>query len=181
MYAQSIPPHSDVLLQQLKAVSDEWLAIGEHTERGFALGYFDEEYMHSCNIHYLYNEQGKILAFTNQLPQFRVLGVATVDLLRYLPEAKNAMPFLLLNTIEQSRKQGYGIFDLGFVPFAKAKGPLLNIVQVMSTGRFSAKGLEQFKNKFDPLWRVNYMAYDGDLADLALIAINLERAVDIKS
>jgi lysylphosphatidylglycerol synthetase-like protein (DUF2156 family) len=179
-YSISKPPHSDVFLQQLKAVSDEWLKVGGHEERGFALGYFDEEYMQQCVIHYLHNEHGKIFAFTNQLPQFKRLKVATIDLLRYLPEANNTMPFLLLNVIEHAKENNFEVFDLGFVPFAKASGPLLNIARTLSTGRFSAKGLEQFKNKFEPVWRPNYMAYDGDLADLALIAINLERVMDTR-
>jgi lysylphosphatidylglycerol synthetase-like protein (DUF2156 family) len=180
LYSVSMPPHSGVFLQQLKAVSDEWLKMGGHLERGFALGYFDEEYMQECMVHYLHNEQGKILAFTNQLPQFKDAALVTVDLLRYLPEAQNAMPFLLLNTIGRAKQEGYKVFDLGFVPFAQAKDPVLNIVKTLSTGRFSAKGLEQFKNKFDPSWKPNYIAYDGDFGDLALIAINLERAMDIK-
>jgi len=181
LYSMSKPPHSSAFLQQLKAISDEWLKIGDHTERGFALGYFNEEYMQSSNIHFLHDEQGKVLAFTNQLPQFKNLSVVTIDLLRYLPDAKNAMPYLLLNTIKHAEQAGYKAFDLGFVPFAQAKDPILNIVKTLSTGRFSAKGLEQFKNKFDPQWQINYMAYDGDLADLALIAINLERAMDTES
>ena len=41
-----------------------------------------------------------------------------------------------------------------------------------------AKGLEQFKNKFDPVWEPNYLAYEGDMTDLAVIALNIEKAMD---
>jgi lysylphosphatidylglycerol synthetase-like protein (DUF2156 family) len=179
-YSVSQPPHSDIFLQQLKAVSDEWLKIGGHEERGFALGYFDEHYMKECEVHYLHNERGKIFAFTNQLPQFKNHGVATVDLLRYLPDANNAMPYLLLCTIESAKQNDFKVFDLGFVPFAKSSDPVINIARTLSAGRFSAKGLEQFKNKFDPIWEPMYMAYDGDLADVALIAINVDRVMGAK-
>jgi lysylphosphatidylglycerol synthetase-like protein (DUF2156 family) len=179
-YVTSTPPHSDVFLRQLKAVSNEWLKIGGHEERGFALGYFDEKYLQECVVHYLNDKQGKVVAFTNQLPQFKPLKTATVDLLRYLPEAHDAMPYLLFKTIEQAKHEGFTDFDLGFVPFAKAEGPVLAIARALSTSRFSSKGLEQFKNKFKPNWHPNYMAYDGDLADLALIALNLERAMKIE-
>jgi lysylphosphatidylglycerol synthetase-like protein (DUF2156 family) len=180
LYSVSQPPHSNDFMQHLKTVSNEWLRIDGHEERGFALGYFDEQYMQKCKVHYLHNDQGKVLAFTNQLPQFSNRGITTIDLMRYLPEARGAMPYLLLNTIGQAKIDNYTSFDLGFVPFARAKGPILKIARALSTGRFSAKGLEQFKNKFDPDWQPNYMAYDGDLADLALIAINLERVMNIK-
>jgi lysylphosphatidylglycerol synthetase-like protein (DUF2156 family) len=69
-------------------------------------------------------------------------------------------------------------FDLGFVPFAKARGPLLSIAKAVATDRFSAKGLEQFKNKFRPSWEPNYLAYEGDIADLAVIALNIEKAME---
>lgn len=179
IYDISRPPHFSVFLQQLRAVSDAWLDKGQHAERGFALGYFDENYLQECPIHYLKDESGRILAFTNQLPEFNPSEMVTIDLLRYLPEQNNTMPFLLYKTIGSISENNEGkFFDLGFVPFAKAKGPLLAIARTLSAGRFSSRGLEQFKNKFNPDWRPNYMAYEGDLADLAMIALHLERAMD---
>jgi lysylphosphatidylglycerol synthetase-like protein (DUF2156 family) len=40
--------------------------------------------------------------------------------------------------------------------------------------QIAAAGLEQFKGKFKPSWRKNYIAYDGDLADLATITLGIE-------
>ncbi|MDB5160808.1 MAG: hypothetical protein JWO96_188 [Candidatus Saccharibacteria bacterium] len=179
-YSPHLPPHSGDLLQNLRAVSDAWLGKGGHKERGFALGYYDEAYLQKCMVHSLKDESGRIIAFTNQLPHFKQSATATVDLLRYEPDAQNTMPYLLYKTIESTYEQGYSLFDLGFVPFAAAKSPVLSIARILGSGRFSARGLEQFKNKFDPHWQPNYMAYDGDLADLALIAINLEKAMEQK-
>lgn len=181
VYEQSVPPHSSAFLKRLKVVSDAWLAKPGHEERGFALGYFDEEYLQKCTLHYLRNEHGKILAFTNQLPGFGVPVTVTVDLLRYLPEANNTMPYLLYKTIEAVAEEGkLQFFDLGFVPFAGAKGPILTIAKTLSAGRFSARGLEQFKNKFKPNWQANYIAYEGDLADLTLVGLNLDKAMKPK-
>jgi phosphatidylglycerol lysyltransferase len=178
-YSQSGPPHSPEFLRQIKTVSDAWLEVGGHQERGFALGYFNIPYLQKCTIHYLADDSGQITAFTNQLPQLRASSVASVDLLRYRPGANNSMPYLLSKTIETTHMQeGNESFDLGFVPFAAAKSPVVGIARILGAGRFSAKGLEQFKNKFDPQWQPNYLAYDGDLADLALIAINLEKAMN---
>ncbi len=183
VYDFSAPPHSAEFLRQLKTVSDSWLDMGGHKERGFALGYFDEGYLQKCRIHYLRSADDRVMAFTNQLPQFKDSPTVTVDLLRYLPDANDAMPYLLFKTIEcvANENDTNKLFDLGFVPFAKAKGPLLTIAKALSGERFSARGLEQFKNKFNPDWQPNYMAYEGDIADLALSALHLEKAMDIET
>jgi phosphatidylglycerol lysyltransferase len=88
------------------------------------------------------------------------------------------MPYLLFKIIESAQERHLKYFDLGFVPFAKASGPIMSVARMIGDDRFSSQGLEQFKNKFDPDWQPNYMAYDGDLADLALIALNLEKAME---
>ncbi|MDB5184300.1 MAG: hypothetical protein JWN38_108 [Candidatus Saccharibacteria bacterium] len=179
-YHLSAAPHTPELLGQLHAVSDDWLTQGEHQERGFALGYFDLQYIRESTIHYLLDESGEVVAFVNQLPTVRRLSTASIDLLRFRASAQDAMPFLLANVISQLQTERYTHFDLGFVPFAGAQGPVIRITSTLGAGRFSAKGLEQFKNKFDPAWQPTYLAYDGDLADLALIALNLENAMALE-
>jgi phosphatidylglycerol lysyltransferase len=176
-YSLAEPPHSSRFLRELKSVSDIWLA-GGHAERGFALGYFNEEYLQKCRMHCLRDEAGKLIAFTNQLPQFGQKSIVTIDLLRHDSESES-MAYLLFRTIEEAaRDPQHKIFDLGFVPFAKARGPLLTIAKSISSDRFSSKGLEQFKNKFDPDWQPNYLVYEGDITDLAIIALNIEKALE---
>jgi phosphatidylglycerol lysyltransferase len=177
-YAVAQPPHTADFMAELKVVSDDWLSKDGHKERTFALGYFDQSYLQQCAIHCLRNEQGRLVAFTNQIPVFKKSPTATVDLLRNQTDAAGAMPYLLLKTIESLAAE-HAYFDLGFVPFAAVNHPALQVAKILSAGRFSARGLEQFKNKFDPDWQPNYLAYDGDLADLALIALNLESAMDL--
>lgn len=181
-YRRSSAPHSGTFIRELQSVSNKWLGMGNHVERGFSLGYFDTHYMQQCDIHYLVNDRGHVVAFTNQLPQFTASKTATIDLLRFDPEHSNSMPFLLYKTMDWLHESTtYQFFDLGFVPFAGAKGPLLQIAKTIAAGRFSAKGLEQFKNKFDPDWQPNYLAYNGDVVDLALIGLNLERAMSLEN
>jgi lysylphosphatidylglycerol synthetase-like protein (DUF2156 family) len=179
-YQTSLPPHDNELIRKLKTVSDEWLKVGGHQERGFALGYFDSQYVKNCKVYYLTSSGGEIVAFANQPPIFRQTKAITVDLMRYTPEAQDPMPYLLYKIIESSQSEGYKFFDLGFVPFVGSKDLVVNLARILSADRFSAKGLEQFKNKFRPDWQSINLAYDGDLADLALIAIHLERAMDLK-
>jgi phosphatidylglycerol lysyltransferase len=178
-YSFSDVPH-DRLISELRKISNSWLKKGGHKERGFALGYFDKSYLRQSTIHYLKDEGGKIIAFTNQLPLLNPGSTATIDLLRYSSDADDSMPYLLFKTIENLGEQGFDFFDLGFVPFTTSKDPLVALARLLSSGRFSAKGLEQFKNKFDPDWQPTYLAYDGDLADLAVIGVNLERLMELK-
>lgn len=180
-YFKSAPPHSKDFLIKLQEVSDAWLTKIGRKEMGFAMGHFSPEYLQQCPVHYLENSEGAIIAFTNQLPILGSKDYATIDLLRHLPEANNAMSYLLLKTIENIKmNSNASFFDLGFVPFTKAQGPLVTIARLLSTERFSSLGLEQFKNKFDPDWHSNYFAYDGDLGDLALIALHLEKVMDLR-
>jgi lysylphosphatidylglycerol synthetase-like protein (DUF2156 family) len=180
-YRVSYPPHGPEFLDHLKKVSDAWLTKEGRQERGFALGYFDRDYLSGCAIHYLADGSGQIVALANQLPQFKPSKMVTLDLIRHLPEADDAMPYLLCQTIARLAEEGYRLFDLGFVPFAATEDTVIKVVKALSTGRFSVRGLEQFKNKFDPDWQPNYLAYDGDIADLALITINLEGAMALES
>jgi lysylphosphatidylglycerol synthetase-like protein (DUF2156 family) len=176
-YHVSVPPHPRRLAYELKKVSDAWLKIGGHAERGFALGYFDAHYLQKCVLHYLTDDKQRVIAFANQLPQFNHKSTNTIDLLRYSPDYGDSMAYLLYKTIERSSEHSK-YFDLGFVPFAKAQGPLLNIAKTLGSGRFSAQGLERFKDKFDPDWQPNYLVYEGDIADLLVIALNLEKAME---
>ncbi len=181
-YHISQPPHEHQLMNDFKHISDDWLASNNHHERGFGLGYFDETYLNHCPIHYLKNNQGQVLAFTNQLPRLGKTKVATVDLMRFQPGNNNSMPYLLSKVIDRVHHQAEAkYFDLGFVPFTGSKELPVRLAKLLSTRLFSAGGLEQFKNKFDPQWSPNYLAYDGDLGDLAAVAVNIEKAMSVSN
>lgn len=178
MHHVSTPPHDQALLQQFQHMSDQWLDSGGHEEHGFTMGYYDDSYLQACSVHYLTGENNEVIAFVNILPQFKPGGTVTIDLLRYRPDANGAMPFLLSSIIlALSENPVHTHFDLGFVPFATTSGPVMKAVKTLGSRFFSASGLEQFKNKFEPEWEPNYLAYQGDLADLAHIATRLERVM----
>ena len=177
-YQISLPPHNDPMLNEMRKLSNAWQREGRK-EHGFAMGYFSEEYLQKCTIHYLQDANGTLISFTNEVPQFKTNPTFTVDLLRSEP-GSDSMAYLLYKMIEQSQGK-YQKFDLGFVPFAKARGSLQAIAKTLSADRFAAKGLEQFKNKFNPAWAPNYLAYDGDKTDLGMIAINIEQAMEAKN
>lgn len=169
-YRVQSPPHNLKLLGELRAVSDEWLQVGGHHEHGFAMGYFDEAYLQQCRLHLLYKD-GVPIAFANELPVHPHLHTTTIDLMRYRPGESHAMPVLLADLIHQLAIEGTRTkFDLGFVPLAaptgKAERASSRLGQLLMGETMSARGLEQFKNKFAPEWHDNYIAFDGDWADL---------------
>ena len=179
-YQKLSPPHDASLLTELAQVSADWLDRQGHREQGFALGYYDETYMQQCIIHVLRNDEGALVAFANQLPIYNDLRQATIDLMRFKPDAKGAMPRLLSGVIASLASEGaYDTFDLGFVPMAKVESPIATIAARLGAGRFSMSGLEQFKDKFDPVWAAQYLAYDGDIVDLTVLLARLERALSI--
>jgi len=169
------PPHSAGTLAQLRAVSDAWLTREGRSEQGFALGYFDTSYLQQCTLHLLRAEGGSVVAFANELPRFAEVNQVTVDLIRFLPDSQGAMPALLLQLIEGLDAAVTPTFDLGFVPLARIEGELARLARFVGGNRFSVAGLERFKSKFRPDWQPTYVAYDGDIVDLARIAANLEK------
>ncbi len=164
------PPHDLKTMLKLQNISDQWLNNGHHVERGFALGYYDSEELADQVIHTLKDSTGKIVAFANELPSISSGSRLTIDLMRFLPSANEAMPFLLSEVILSLDRNKCKSFDLGFVPLAAMPDTGLSRHVFAAIKRalkpvFSSKGLEQFKNKFEPEWHTNYIAIDGDIAD----------------
>lgn len=178
-----LTPHE---LEQLRAISNAWLREGDHQERGFALGYFDERALRQCTIHMLCDESGRIVSFTNQLPTYGSHGITTIDMMRSLPEYSHSTAFLLSEALQYLHTQtNYQQFDLGFVPLAHstAKQTGQAIKTLANTALkpvFSAHGLRQFKQKFDPTWHTNYLAWDGDMLDLPAIGLELLKSLEYK-
>lgn len=185
-YETLAPPHSANTIKSLQKVSDAWLQIGGHTERTFALGNFNVDFLQLCVLHVLKDEQNVVVAFANQLPTYAVTSQTTVDLMRYMPHIDGAMALLLSETIQTlATSAAYDTFDLGFVPLAlvgkqKSTRALLKLSKRVLKPVFSMHGLEQFKNKFQPTWVQNYIAWDGDVLDLPLITGSLQKALSIE-
>ncbi len=185
-YDTLTPPHSRSVIEQVQAVSNSWLEREGREERTFALGYFDEDFVRSCVLHVLRDSTGNIVAFTNQLPTYNYCSQATIDMMRCLPEYDGAMAYLLSELLLKLKVDAnYSSFDLGFVPLAHTadkltKKAVLGLSKTLMENFFSARGLRQFKNKFEPEWHDNYIAWDGDLLDLPAIAQSLDKVLKLK-
>lgn len=159
------------LLPELKAVSDAWLAEKQATEKGFSLGYFDEQYLQRfpCAV---VRAQGEILAFANvwlaaENEEF------SIDLMRYRPNGpRGLMDYLFAELLLWGRARGYRWFNLGMAPLSgiesRQLAPLWNKFATLLFRHgdrfYGFEGLREYKDKFDPVWTPRYLAARGGLA-----------------
>ena len=171
------------VLPQLRAVSDHWL--GHKTaEKGFSLGFFNEQYLLRYPIAVI-ERDGRILAFANVWSSVNKHELS-VDLMRYDDLApKGVMESLFMHLMVWGRAEGYKWFSLGMAPMSGFEhspvAPLSNRAGAFlydhGEGVYHYKGLRLFKQKFNPIWEPQYLAYPAGfglpraLADItALIA-----------
>jgi phosphatidylglycerol lysyltransferase len=158
-------------LDELKNISDAWLAQKATREKGFSLGFFQSDYIRRCPVALVIRNE-RIEAFAN-LWTGTQLEELSLDLMRYLPGAvEGVMEFLFICMMLWGKAQGYRWFNLGMAPLSglenRALAPLWNRLGafVFRYGEhfYNFQGLRQYKEKFDPQWRPKYLASPGGLA-----------------
>jgi len=161
------PPISAGIMSQLQQVSNEWLQIPGRRERMFTLGRFEHDYVRSTPIYAAVDALGNILAFMNDIPSFRK-GEATIDLMRYLPDAPpGIMDFLFIKLFFAKKEEGYQRFDLGMAPMAgfgeheeaSAEERAVHYFMQQLNFLFSYQGLLHYKSKFATIWEPRYTIY----------------------
>ena len=158
------------LLAEFRQVSDDWLEAKSGREKGFSLGFFDEDYLLRFRQAVL-RRAGRIVAFANMLESGDGVELS-VDLMRYRSDAPSGtMEALFLRLIEWGAQQGFGRFNLGMAPLSGIEGgqaaPLWNRLASMiyeHGGRFyNFQGLRLYKEKFHPRWEPRYIASPGGI------------------
>ena len=159
-------PFDPEFLDDLEKISDDWL--GGRKEKGFSLGYFNWDYLNLCDMALVRDDQGKILAFSNIMPNPNKTG-ATIDLMRY--ERKSApngiMDFLFLQLFLYFKDQDKKYFELGMAPLSNVginansfvEEKIAYLVYKFGYKFYSFEGLRAYKEKFKPLWEPVYLAY----------------------
>lgn len=164
------PPHHQAVISRLKEISDQWLSRGNHTERGYAMGYFSEEYISMCQVAVARDAAGTIQAFLNLVPASFDQQEATYDMLRASNHALgNVNDFLLVNLIRSLYEAGFKRLNLGFTPLVGIAGEqskgiiggMLSFAYANGDRFYSFSGLYKFKNKYQPDWRPRYVFYQG--------------------
>jgi phosphatidylglycerol lysyltransferase len=168
------PPVPGNILQQLKAVSNDWLnKLGEE-EMVFSQGMFLEEEVREHTILYLEAPDGRIVAFLDLIPDYKK-GEARYDLIRKLAdEYSGCLDMLMVELIFYCKEKNYQTLNMGMAPMSGIDIPKDIRERTIkfayeNIGRFKHyKGLRFFKEKFDPVWENKYMIYEHHF-DLVLL------------
>lgn len=158
---EGLPP----IMDELKAISDEWLGHHSGGEKSFSLGGFVPRYVAEFPVA-LVRSEGRIVAFATLWPTAD-RGSFSMDLMRYGDGApKNVMDYLFVELLEWGKEQGYSAFDFGAAPLAglddRPLAPIMSRVGKLLFERgeeiYNFRGVRRYKDKYDPLWQPRYVA-----------------------
>ena len=163
------PPHATSLWDELRPVSDRWLASHGGREKAFSLGAFDPNYLARQPIA-LVRHNGRVMAFAN-LWRSGDGQRGALDLMRFDPEiAPNGlMDFLFTEILLWAQSEGLRTFDLGMAPlaglaeekYASLFARIGRLVHERGEQFYGFQGLRAFKDKFGPRWEPRYIAAPG--------------------
>lgn len=160
------PPFSKNFIKELKAISDIWL--GERKEKGFSLGWFDQEYIEKAGVAILKDEKDEIIAFATMMPKYDNHKTMSIDLMRFTKDSPNGtMDVLFINLFLWCQKEEYRYFNLGMAPlsnvgvtpFAHRPEKLAKLVYKFGSHWYGFSGLRKYKDKFTPEWESKFLAY----------------------
>lgn len=172
------------LMDELRRVSDIWLATRKAREKSFSLGSFEPDYLAEFDIAVM-RKEGRIVAFAN-LWQSGGLEELSIDLMRYEPGAsKILMDALFVRVMLWGKAQGFRWFNMGAAPLAglatRPLAPLWNRVGslIFRHGEkfYPFEGLRNFKDKFSPVWQPQYLVCRGGAGNLAQVLIDVAALV----
>lgn len=180
------PPQRDGFLQQLKAVSEEWLKDTGRDELAFSQGLFDEKELKNQPVFTTENQEGKIVGFVNIIPNYAP-GGANFDLMRKTDDAPNGvMDFLFVHMFLRLKEQGFLRCNIGMVPMSGIDDPgnvqerIIKLAYERMRQFSHYKSLRFFKEKFAPEWQMMYLVYSAPF-DLVYLPGALERVMESKS
>ncbi|MFJ5765357.1 bifunctional lysylphosphatidylglycerol flippase/synthetase MprF [Lysinibacillus sp. NPDC093210] len=158
-------PYSQEVMNELEEVSSKWLQ--GRAEKGFSLGFFDENYLSKSNIAVLRGAEG-VIGFASLMPMYDNGERISVDLMRFKPGAPSGtMDFIFLSLFEWAKEQGYRVFNMGMSPLSNVGQSRYSFLsekiaaQIFLHGHFfyHFKGLRNFKLKYADFWEPKYVAY----------------------
>ncbi|MGE3289244.1 MAG: bifunctional lysylphosphatidylglycerol flippase/synthetase MprF [Pseudonocardia sp.] len=174
------------LTDQIRAISEEWVADKGLPEMGFTLGGLDELDDEQVRCLVAVDADRTVHGVTSWLPAFRDGKIAcwTLDFMRRRDRGfRGVMEFLIASAALQFRDEGVPEMSLSGAPLARLDrgeqpDPLQRLLDL--TGRalepaYGFRSLLAFKAKFQPSYRPLYMAYP-DVAALPAIATAITRA-----
>ena len=162
------PSQSKEIMAELKEVSDQWLDTYNKKEMIFAQGMFDEKLIKDQDIIAIRDEQDKLVAFMNIIPDFAP-GECTYDLIRKTADAPGGcMDALIIELINYAKSKNLSFLNLGLVPMSGISQPDNTAEMVVKYAfekirRFRHyQGLREFKEKYASSWVNKYLVYEND-------------------
>ncbi|MEY9876191.1 phosphatidylglycerol lysyltransferase [Streptacidiphilus sp. MAP12-33] len=172
--------------EQVRALSEEWVADKGLPEMGFTLGGLDELDDQRVRILVATDEEGTLHGITSWLPCYRdgrPVGW-TLDFMRRSGEGfRGVMEFLIATAALQFKEEGAEFLSLSGAPLARIdRGeqavPLQRVLDIAGKALepvYGFRSLLNFKAKFQPEYHPLYMAYP-DPAQLAAIGTAIGKA-----
>ncbi|MDR6787722.1 phosphatidylglycerol lysyltransferase [Sphingomonas sp. BE138] len=154
-----------VVIDELAAISADWLGAKGQAEKSFSLGHFSRSYIEQFDVA-LVMEGERIVAFAN-LWLTANREEASVDLMRHRDDAPHGtMDYLFVNILQWARDRGYRRFSLGIAPLSGISGRRLapawaraaSLVFHHGERLYGFRGLRSYKEKFAPRWEPRYIA-----------------------
>ncbi len=153
------------------------------SEKQFSLGWFDDDYLGSCEIAVVETTTGQRIAFANLIPEYQ-LNEITIDLMRHRLEVeRGVMDFLFISLFQHFKEKGYASFNLGLAALSGLnnrqetnrleKG--LNYLYQHLERFYGFQGLHAYKEKYHPHWEPRYLVYPKLIA-LPDVVVALIRA-----
>ena len=176
-------PVSPKILDEVERVSRQWLTLPHHREYGFFQGHFDRSYLAKCTLYVVREGNGKMVAFVNEVPSYSP-GEASFDMMQHLPDVHwGIMDFLFAEMMVLMKNEGYRTFNFGVAPFvgigdrpdATLTEKTVNQIFEHLDWFVHAKGIKQYKRKFEPQWRDSFVAYQGGPIGLLRLGLNVNR------
>ncbi|MEA9355136.1 bifunctional lysylphosphatidylglycerol flippase/synthetase MprF [Bacteriovorax sp. PP10] len=169
-----IVPKSEVpaIMNRLKEISDIWMKDKNAKEKGFSLGFFREDYIKHfpCAI---IEKDGKIMAFANLW-----LGAGneiSIDLMRYDTASPHGiMDYLFVKILLWGQSENFKSFNFGMAPLSGLRSnpwaplwyKLGSFIYRHGEHFYNFQGLHDYKAKYDPQWKMRFIASYGGLSFL---------------
>jgi phosphatidylglycerol lysyltransferase len=159
--AEKVP----LMIGELRAVSDAWLASKSGFEKAFSIGRFDPAYLARFDCAVVLRE-GKIVAFANIWATLNH-EEASVDLMRHVDDMPyGTMDFLFVRLMVWAQERGYRWFTLGLAPLSGVEARRLSPIWARAgaflyrhgEAIYGFEGLRAYKAKFSPVWEPRYIA-----------------------
>jgi len=163
------PDAVPAIMDDLRRVSDDWLKVKAGAEKGFSMGFFDEEYLSRFPVA-LVEQGGRIVAFANMW--LGSGGEMCIDLMRYHRDGPvGVMDALFAHLCGWGKANGYHWFALGMAPLsgfeqspvAPLWSRLGSFLYKHGEALYGFQGLRDYKEKFHPAWEPRYLVYPGGL------------------